>query len=170
MELQLGQVLSGTVIALLNDATLRLQTPAGLLDVTADTPLPPGTQVVITVQGTARQPELVVTPVQNGSSQGAAQQRGNSSETGGAQLDANSGKAISIAATFTNSSAASDAETGGQSDAPARTTPLLTQAALSAAAVIVRDAAAAQGSLTTLFSNLEAAVATPSRCDSCSGP
>jgi Flagellar hook-length control protein FliK len=162
MQLQLGQVLSGTVIALLNDATLRLQTPAGLLDVTADTPLATGTQVVITVQGTARQPELVVTPVQDGSSQGAAQQGGSSSETGGAQLDANSGKAISTAATFTNSSAAGVAETGGQSDAPARTTPLLAQAALSAAAVIVRDAAAAQGSLTTLFSNLEAAVAAPS--------
>jgi len=161
VQLQLGQILSGTVIALFNDATLRVQTPAGLLDVTADTPLPPGTQVAITVQGTARQPELVVTPVQNGSSQGAAQQGGRSSETGGAQVDANSGKAISTASAFTNSSAASVAETGGQPDAPARTPPPLMQAALSAAAIIVRDAAAAQGSLTTLYSNLEAAVATP---------
>jgi hypothetical protein len=161
VQLQLGQILSGTVIALLNDATLRLQTPAGLLDVAADTPLPPGTQVAITVQGTTQQPEFVVTPVQNGSSQGAAQQGGSSSAAGGAPVDANSGKAIATAATSTNSSAASVAETDGQSDAPARAMPPLMQAALSAAAAIVRDAAAAQGSLTTLYSNLEVVVAAP---------
>ncbi len=153
--------MSGTVIALLTDATLRLQTAAGLLDIAADTPLPPGTQVAIAVQGTAQQPELVVTPVPNGSSQPSAQQSIGSSRVGSAQANVGSDDTIAIATASANSSAANIAETGGQPETAVRIAPLLMQAALSAAAMIARDAAASQGRLTTLYSNLEAAVTTP---------
>ncbi len=161
VQLQLGQILSGTVIALLNDATLRLQTPAGLLDIVADTPLPPGTQVAISVQGTAQQPELVITPVQNGSSPPLAQLSVGSNGVSNVQAGANPDDIIATTAASANSSATSIAEAGDQPGTALRIAPPLMQAALSAAAMIVRDAAAAQGSLTTLYSNLEAAVTTP---------
>lgn len=70
----IGQILSGTVIALLNDTTLRLQTPSGLLDVAADVQLPAGTPVTIAVQGTAQQPQIVITPIADGSRPPTAQQ------------------------------------------------------------------------------------------------
>jgi hypothetical protein len=159
VQLALGQILSGTVIALLNDSVLRLQTPAGLLDVKADTPLPPGTQVAIAVQGTAHQPELVITPVQNGLSQPSTPQSIASSAVGNAPAGANADDTIATASA--NSFAANVAQSTDQSDTAVRIAPPLMQAALSAAAMIVRDAAAAQGSLTTLYSNLEAAVTTP---------
>jgi Flagellar hook-length control protein FliK len=160
VQLELGQILSGTVLALLNDTTLRLQTPAGLLDIATNTPLPAGTHVAITVQGTPQQPELVITPVQNGSSQPTAQQTGSSSEPGSPPIAVNSTETASTTA-LVNSTAASIAEPADQTNAAARTAPPLTQAALSAAAVILRNASATQGSLTTLYSNLKTAVTAP---------
>jgi len=149
--------LSGTVLALLNDTTLRLQTPAGLLDIVTDMPLPTGTHVAITVQGTPQQPELIIAPVQGGSGQPSVQH--SSGEPDGAPLGTNSAETNSTAASA-NSSAANIAESADQPSTAARAATPVTPAALSAAAVILRNAAATQGSLTTLYSNLEIAVAT----------
>ncbi len=152
VQLQLGQILSGTVVALFNDATLRLQTPAGLLDIATDTPLPPGTHVAITVQGTPQQPVLVITPAQNGAAPSAQ------AADNGSPLDTDFAATTSASV---NSSAASAAESITVSPTAVRAAPPLPQAALSAATVILREAAATQGSLTTLYSNLEAATTTP---------
>jgi hypothetical protein len=73
VQLQLGQILSGTVIALLNDTILRLQTSAGQIDLAADTPLPAGTPVTITVGGSAQQPRIVITPIAGGARQSVPQ-------------------------------------------------------------------------------------------------
>lgn len=156
VQLQLGQILSGTVVALLNDATLRLQTPAGLFDIATDTPLPAGTHVAIAVQGTPQQPVLVITPTQNGAAP-SAQPTDSSGEPGSSPLNVNSAATTSASA---NSFAASGTESVDLSRATVRAAPLLPQAALSAAAAILREAATTQGSLTTLYSNLEAVTTT----------
>jgi hypothetical protein len=163
----IGQFLSGTVISLLNDTTLRLQTPLGLLDVAADVPLPAGTPVTIAVQGTAQQPQIVITPIADGSRPPTAQQTGASDEASPAPVGTNTAPTNSAAAplTTTASGSSSRTETAGLADQPsataARTATLLTPAAVSTATAIVRDAAATQGSLATLYADLEAAVAAP---------
>lgn len=188
--LQLGQVLSGTVIALLNNAMLRLQTPAGLLDVAADTPLPAGTPVAITVQGSAQQPRIVITPVTAGSRQPLPSQ---ANEAGPVQIADDNGETNSAAAPTpgagaaneavtanpqgTATSAASSATQSVAANAAPRLTPTstqpgtpqlvspqaaITQAALSTATAIVRDAATSQGSLAALYADLDAAANAPS--------
>jgi Flagellar hook-length control protein FliK len=161
----IGQILTGTVIALLNDTTLRLQTPAGQLDITAETPLPAGTPVAITVQGTAQQPQIVIAPaVVASAAQGSVPppaQAGVSGETSPAQTGPNAIETSSTAAGSANSSVANATELTSPSGAAARATPPLTQAALSTAAAIVRNAAATQGSLVALYADLEAAVTAP---------
>jgi hypothetical protein len=162
----IGQILTGTVIALLNDTTLRLQTPAGQLDITAETPLPAGTPVAITVRGTAQQPQIVitpavVTPAAPGSGQPPPTQAEVSGESSPAQISPDTVETNSTAAASANTSAANSSELTSASDAAARATPPLTQAALSTAAAIVRNAAATQASLVALYANLEAAVTGP---------
>jgi hypothetical protein len=190
VQLQLGQVLSGTVIALLNNAMLRLQTPAGLLDLAADTPLPAGTSVAITVQGTAQQPRIVITPVAGGSRQPLPPQ---ANEAGSTQITADRAATNSATAVPPSSATANEAESANPQSAPtsaapsstqtalataaARLTPTSTQpgtpqavtpqtaitrAALSTATAIVRDAATSQGSLAALYADLDAAVRAPS--------
>ena len=191
VQLQLGQILSGTVIALLNDTMLRLQTPAGLLDVAADTPLPAGTPVAITVGGRAQQPRIVITPVAGGPRQSLAQPPAAENESGPAQISSGNAATTSTLAAPRSSSAADLIESGHQQSAatpaqaatqgnsagtltrtaaPAATAPVapaqsqtaITQAALSTATAIVRDAATSQGSLAALYADLNAAVTTPS--------
>jgi Flagellar hook-length control protein FliK len=158
----IGQILTGTVIALLNDdAALRLQTPAGLLDVAAPTPLPSGTAVTVTVQGTAQQPQIVITPLPGGSQQPPAQQTEASDQIGPARVGTNSAEKNSAAAASANSSVTNVTEPAEQPSAQTRPAPPATQAALSTAAAIVRNAAATQGSLGALYADLEAAVTTP---------
>ncbi|HUC48919.1 MAG TPA: flagellar hook-length control protein FliK [Xanthobacteraceae bacterium] len=140
-----GQILTGTVIALLNETTLRLQTPAGFLDVAAETPLPSGTPVAIAVQGTTQRPQIVITPVSAESQPPQpALQAGISHESSPAQIGASSAEESLPAQASGNSAAAN-----------------LTTAAQSAAVAIVRNAAASQGSLGALYADLEAAVAAP---------
>jgi Flagellar hook-length control protein FliK len=162
----IGQIVRGTVTTLLNDTTLRLQTPAGLLDIAADVPLPPGTPVTIAVQGTAQQPQIVITPVADGSRSPPAPQTGVSEEAspepaGTNTAPTNSAAASSTPAAASNSSQAAAAESVNQPGAVARAVTPPPPAAVSAATAIVRNAAAAQGSLATLYADVEAAVSTP---------
>ena len=191
VQLQLGQILSGTVIALLNDTMLRLQTPAGQIDLAADTPLPAGTPVTITVEGSTQQPRIVITPVAGGTRQPMPQLPDAASESSPAPTGAGGAATISTLAAPNNSSAADLSESGNhqsaatpaqpsmqghpsagvssQSTSPAaalRAAPIpsqtITQTALSTATAIVRDAATSQGSLAALYADLDAAVTTPS--------
>ncbi|HEX3504934.1 MAG TPA: flagellar hook-length control protein FliK [Xanthobacteraceae bacterium] len=163
----IGQILNGTVLALLNDTTLRLQTPAGLIDVTADTPLPVGTPVAIAVQGSPQQPQIVITPVAAGSPQPPAQQAADAMTS--SQTSTNATETVPATAGSTNSSTADAANASAtdaaaltdQSSAPARVATPLTQAALSTAAALVRDAATSQGGLAALYADLEAVAAAP---------
>jgi hypothetical protein len=163
----IGQVLDGTVIALLNDTTLRLQTQSGLLDVATETPLPTGTAVAIAVQGTAQEPRIVITPVSDAARQLPAQQAEAASESAVEQIGARTAGTNSAAtSSTTTASASSSADAAVPSDPPnatARTAPSppLTQAAQSTAAAIVRSAAATQGSLASLYADLEAVVTAP---------
>jgi hypothetical protein len=163
----IGQFLSGTVISLLNDTTLRLQTPSSLLDVAADVQLLAGTPVTIALQGTAQQPQIVITPIADGSRTLTAQQTGASDEASPAPIGTNTAPTNSATASLTttasgNSSRTETAELADQpSAAAARTVTPLPPAAVSTATAIVRDAAATQGSLATLYADLEAAVAAP---------
>jgi hypothetical protein len=191
VQLQLGQILSGTVIALLNDTMLRLQTPAGLLDVAADTPLPAGTPVAITVEGSTQQPRIVITPVSGGTRQPLPQPPEAANESSPTQISAGNAATISTLTAPSSSSAADLIESGNPQSAagpaqpsmqgnlsagaptqpavptaaPVAPTPnqaAITQAALSTATAIVRDAATSQGSLAALYADLDAAVTTPS--------
>lgn len=163
----IGQFLSGTVNSLLNDTTLLLQTPSGLVDVAADARLPAGTPVTIAVQGTTQQPQIVITPIADGSRPPTAQQTGASDEASPAPMGTNTAPTNSATASLTttasgNSSRTETAELADQpSAAAARTVTPLPPAAVSTATAIVRDAAATQGSLATLYADLEAAVAAP---------
>lgn len=162
----IGQILSGTVIALLNDTTLRLQTPSGLLDVAADVQLPAGTPVTIAVQGTAQQPQIVITPIADGSRPPTAQQTGASDEASPVPIGTNTAPTNSAASSLTttgssNSSRTETAELTDQPSAAARTATPPPPAAVSTASAIVRDAAATQGGLATLYADLEAAVTSP---------
>jgi hypothetical protein len=163
----IGQFLSGTVISLLNDTTLRLQTPSGLPDVAADVQLPAGTPVTIAVQGTAQQPQIVITPIADGSRPPTPQQTGASDAASPAPIGTNAASTNSAAApsTTTASGNSSRTETAEFADQPsaavARTATPLPPAAVSTATAIMRDAAATQGSLATLYADLEAAVAAP---------
>ncbi|MGB7178870.1 MAG: hypothetical protein WBD33_18685, partial [Xanthobacteraceae bacterium] len=116
----IGQILSGTVIALLNDTTLRLQTPSGLLDVAADVQLPAGTPVTIAVQGTAQQPQIVITPIADGSRPPTAQQTGASDEACPVPIGTNTAPTNSAASTLTTtgSSNSSRTETAELTDQP----------------------------------------------------
>lgn len=157
----IGQILTGTVIALLNDnTTLRLQTPAGLLDVAAQTPLPSGTAIAVSVQGNAQQPQIVISPVSGGSQPPPVQQIEGSNQNSSPQIGSHT-EETSTAASSANSSATNVTESAEQPSAPTRAAPPVTQAALSTAAAIVRNAAATQGSLGALYADLEAAMTTP---------
>ncbi len=192
VQLQLGQILSGTVIALLNDTMLRLQTSAGQIDLAADTPLPAGTPVTITVGGSPQQPRIVITPVAGGVRQPMPQLPEAANESNPAQTDAGGAATISTPAAPSNSSTADLIESGNHQSAAApaqpsmqghlsagvssqttspaaalRAAPIpsqasITQAALSTATAIVRDAATSQGSLAALYADLDAALTTPS--------
>jgi hypothetical protein len=163
----IGQIVSGTVTTLLNDTTLRLQTPAGVLDVAADMPLRPGTAVTIAVQGTPQQPQIVITPVTDGVHAPPTQQAGVSEEPSPEPAAANAAPANSAASASTTAATAGDsspaaaAETVSQPSVPARMAAPPPPAAVSTATAIVRDAAATQGSLATLYADVEAAVSTP---------
>ena len=62
--LQPGAVMQAMVAQLLDEMTLRLQLPGGAaLDVKADLALPVGTRVQVTVEGTAAQPKILLTPL-----------------------------------------------------------------------------------------------------------
>jgi Flagellar hook-length control protein FliK len=156
-----GRILTGTVIALLNDTTLRLQTPAGLLDVAAETPLSSGTPVAIAVQGTTLQPQIVITPVPAGSQQQPAPPAEISAQGSPAQINPSSTAENSPVQASVNSSATNVTEPAEQPRAAASAASPVTQAALSTAAAVVRNAAATQGSLGALYADLDAAVATP---------
>lgn len=61
--LQPGTVMSGLVLGLIDDLTLRLQLPIGTLDVASDVPLPVGTRVQFALTGTPAEPKIVLTPL-----------------------------------------------------------------------------------------------------------
>ena len=192
VQLQLGQVLSGTVIALLNDAMLRLQTPAGLLDVVADTPLPAGTPVTIEVKGTTQEPKIILTAAAIALRQPVPQQPETANETAAAETAGASTETFTTAPPA-DSSVANEADSASSqspstftaptstqsplSTVATRLTPSLAQtatpqivttqtainqAALSTATAVVRDAATSQGSLAALYADLDAAVTAPS--------
>jgi hypothetical protein len=59
-----GTVIQAMVAQLLDELTMRLQIPGGAtLDVKADQPLPQGTRVQISVEGTIAQPKILLTPL-----------------------------------------------------------------------------------------------------------
>ncbi len=158
----LGQILTGTVIALLNETTLRLQTPAGFLDVAAETTLPPGTPVSIAIQGSTQQPQIAVTPAPaDPQQQPPAPPAEGSSDSDPVSISTNSGTQSSSAEASANLSARNVGGSVEQPDAPAHAASPIMQAALSTAAAIVRNAAATQGSLGALYADLEAAVTAP---------
>jgi hypothetical protein len=197
VQLELGQIISGLVTALIDQTTLRLQTAAGLFDVTTSTTLPAGTPVTIAVQGTPQQPELIVTPVQDEANQTTpkgtsasitvtlAQGRGGHAGTpssGNATTTVNTTNAVDATNNATPPQTAAQDETSNASATPspqtaqanaaeipeptnpaatARNLSPLMQQALSAATSILRGAAATQGSLATLYANLEAVTSAP---------
>jgi hypothetical protein len=64
-----GTVIQAMVAQLLDELTMRLQIPGGAtLDVKADQPLPQGTRVQISVEGTVAQPKILLTPLPSQSS------------------------------------------------------------------------------------------------------
>ncbi len=157
----LGQILTGTVIALLNETTLRLQTPAGLLDVAAETTLPPGTPVSIAIQGSTQQPQIVITPAPADPQRQPAPPAEGASDSDPVSISTNSGAQSSSAEASANLSARNVSGSVEQPAPPARAASPITQAALSTVAAIVRNAAATQGSLGALYADLEAAAAAP---------
>ncbi len=152
LSLLVGQTISAVVVALLNDTTLRLQTPSGLLDLTTAASLPPGTPVALNVQGTSAQPEITITPVQN-SGQPTARDMEGATNAASPQPD------IGTAPEDTARSATAAASSQPETSQPARATSPVMQAALTAASVIFREAVASQGGLATLYANLETLVA-----------
>jgi hypothetical protein len=159
---QLGQVITGLVVAQTADMTLRVQTAAGTFDAKADAKLAPGTAVAISVQGTARQPELVVTPIAGGSDRPGAQGSQRADILSDPQFQSGTNASPSSAASPTPANAA-EADAAEFAARPGVTTPAsaIMQAALSAATAIVRGAAASQGGLAALYANLETIVAAP---------
>ncbi len=157
VQLQLGQVIRGVVVAQIENAILRLQTAAGTLDLEANVPLAPGTLVELTVAGTPAQPQFVVTPVRGEATAPSYQSPGNANAASGRAL-------ISVEENATSAGASADA---AQAPAQVRASAapplnsLPTNAALSSATAIVENAATRQSGAAALYANLQAIVAQP---------
>lgn len=163
VQIQLGQIISGLVVALVDETTLRLQTTAGTIDVETDTTLPPGTPVTVSLQGTPQQPALVVTAVGGGTGQIATLPTAAAASEAETQAGADTPAPV-IANSSAGNGAGSSATVAVEQGAAAigtRTTSPLMQAALASASAIVRNAATSQGGLAALYADLEAALAAP---------
>jgi hypothetical protein len=62
-SLKPGAVMPALVLGLIDDLTLRLQLPAGTLDVASNVALAPGTRLQLAVTGSAVQPKITLTPM-----------------------------------------------------------------------------------------------------------
>jgi hypothetical protein len=145
--LQPGTVMQAMVAQLIDELTLRLQIPGGAtLDVKTDQPLPPGTRVQLSVEGTAAQPKILLTPLPP---------LPNSEQTPSRAVPLNPA-----------SSASPVLDNTKPSSAPAL--PPLPEAASSpkqalqaAVTAMVRDAVAKQNGLAPLMADVEAALTRP---------
>jgi hypothetical protein len=174
-QLQLGDVLTGIVIAALDDSVLRLQLPAGTIDVAADVPLAPGTRVTLAVEGTSQQPNLVLSPIAddpgarssqaiNPSSTGVAT-RVASTDVAQAAVTSLAGRLQQAAAGSVDGRAvlvagAANAARNVSPSVPPESPPVLAPDPSSAAATIVR-AVARQDGLAPLYADLEAVLRQP---------
>ena len=157
VQLQLGQVIRGFVVAQIENAILRLQTSAGTLDLEANVPLAPGTLVELTVAGTPAQPQFVVTPLR-GEVTAPSYQSPENANTASVQAGVSVEENATSAATSANA-----AQTPAQIRASAAP-PLnsaLTNTALSSATAIVENAATRQSGAAALYANLQTIVAQP---------
>jgi hypothetical protein len=138
--LQSGATLRALVAGTVGDSMLRLLLPGGSLDLPAKIPLPAGTPVEVSVKGTPAQPQITIRPLADA---------------------APSGRTASPV--LPGATAAPLAAPPSASPLPAHRTPAAAAEALlqTAAAGIVRQAAARQGGLAPLFADLEVALARP---------
>ena len=140
-SLKPGAVMPALVLGLIDDLTLRLQLPAGTLDVASNVALAPGTRLQLAVTGSAVQPKITLTPMPAVSSPAPAQ---------------TAAVRALVTATLPPESALAPAVQIAQ---PARpNVPQLLQAIVGG---IAREAAAKQDGLAPLFADLEAAMTSP---------
>ena len=133
-----GTVMQAVVAQLLDELTLRLQIPGGAtLDVKTDQALPVGTRVQLSVEGSAAQPKILLTPLPQPQPQPPS-----SGVASGAAPILENGKPLPMSVQSVLPEAAS--------------APRALQAAVTA---MVRDAVAKQNGLAPLMADLEAALA-----------
>lgn len=165
-----GTVIQAMVAQLLDELTMRLQIPGGAtLDVKADQPLPQGTRVQISVEGTLAQPKILLTPLpQQAASQSLPASSLPATTTANAQPPANPASpnlAASIASGVA-SAESSSAKSLNAKPLPAAVQSVLPdmavapkQALQAAVTAMVRDAVAKQNGLAPLMADVEAALA-----------
>jgi len=140
-SLKPGAVMPALVLGLIDDLTLRLQLPAGTLDVASNVALAPGTRLQLAVTGSAAQPKITLTPMPAASSP--------------APTPTAAVRAL-VTATPSHESAPAPA---AQITQPARpNVPQLLQAIVGG---IAREAAAKQDGLAPLYADLQAALSRP---------
>lgn len=164
-----GTVIQAMVAQLLDELTMRLQIPGGAtLDVKADQPLPQGTRVQISVEGTLAQPKILLTPLpQQSSAQSLPTSSLPATTTANAQPPANPASpnlAASIASGVA-SAESSSAKSLNAKPLPAAVQSVLPdmaaapkQALQAAVTAMVRDAVAKQNGLAPLMADVEAAL------------
>lgn len=165
-----GTVIQAMVAQLLDELTMRLQIPGGTtLDVKADQPLPQGTRVQISVEGTLAQPKILLTPLpQQTSAQSLPTSSLPSSTTANAQTLPNPASP-NLAANI--ASGVASAESSSAKSLSAKPLPAAVQSVLpdmaaapkqalqAAVTAMVRDAVAKQNGLAPLMADVEAALA-----------
>lgn len=164
-----GTVIQAMVAQLLDELTMRLQIPGGAtLDVKADQPLPQGTRVQISVEGTLAQPKILLTPLpQQTSAQSLPASSLPATTTANAQTlpnPASPNLAASIASGVA-SAESSSAKSLNAKPLPAAVQSVLPdmaaapkQALQAAVTAMVRDAVAKQTGLAPLMADVEAAL------------
>lgn len=154
LTLQPGAALTATVLAVLDDSTLRLQLAGGTLDLKTGQPLAQGTRVLLTVAGTPAQPTLTLAPVAAPRLAAIASVATPAGGTLQAQ-PATTQHAVTLASTAAVTPSAEATRAYSQ---PAIVPDGHAPAAVAAA---VRSSAARQGGLAQLYANVEAALARP---------
>lgn len=159
-----GTVIQAMVAQLLDELTMRLQIPGGAtLDVKADQPLPQGTRVQISVEGTLAQPKILLTPLpQQAASQSLPASSLPATTTANAQTPANPASPNPVASV---ANVLENAKSLNAKPLPAAVQSVLPdmaaapkQALQAAVTAMVRDAVAKQNGLAPLMADVEAAL------------
>lgn len=160
--LQPGAVMQAMVAQLLDEMTLRLQLPGGAaLDVKADQALPAGTRVQISVEGTAAQPKILLTPLPALSTPAGAP---------AAQATTSTNPAIPASTNPVAANLAPGAAVAVENGKPLPASVQLVlpdatiapkQALQAAVTAMVRDAVSKQNGLAPLMADVEAALTRP---------